>query len=45
MKNIAIVCGGNSGEYDISIKSGKVVKKQLDPDKFRAYLIVIRNAD
>jgi D-alanine-D-alanine ligase len=45
MKNIAIVCGGNSGEYEISIKSGKVVAQQLDPDKYAGYLIVIQNAN
>ena len=41
MKNIAIVCGGNSGEYEISINSGKVVLRNLDTEKFKGYLIVI----
>lgn len=45
MKNIAIVCGGNSGEYDISIQSGKVVKKHLDIRKYTGYLIVIHELD
>lgn len=45
MKNIAIVCGGNSGEYDISIQSGKIVEKNLDSNKYMGYLIVIRNQD
>lgn len=45
MKNIAIVCGGNSGEYDISIQSGKVVEKNLDSNKYKGFLIVIRNLD
>ncbi len=41
MKNIAIVCGGYSGEYDISIQSGKVVEKHLDRNKYKGYRIVI----
>lgn len=45
MKNIAIVCGGNSGEYDISIQSGRVVEKHLDKNKYRAFLVVIRHTD
>ena len=45
MKNIAIVCGGNSGEYAISIQSGKVVEKHLDQNKYKGYLIVIRQLD
>lgn len=42
MKKIAIVCGGYSGEYEISISSAKVVKKHLDASKYEAYLIVIQ---
>jgi len=30
MKNIAIVCGGYSGEYEISIQSAQVVADNLD---------------
>ena len=41
MKKIAIVCGGYSGEYEISISSAKVVKKNLDPKKYEAYIIVV----
>jgi D-alanine-D-alanine ligase len=42
MKNIAIVCGGNSGEYEISIKSAAVVEKNIDKNKYNTYLIVIQ---
>ncbi len=45
MKNIAIVCGGNSGEYEISIGSGKMVADHLDKDRYNGYLVVIRNKD
>ncbi len=41
MKNIAIVCGGHSGEYDISIKSAKVVAQNINKEKYQGYLIVI----
>ena len=41
-KNIAIVMGGYSSEYDISIKSGTVVKKHLNSDKFACYGIIIK---
>lgn len=42
MKKIAIVCGGYSGEYEISINSAKVVKEHLDPNKYESYIIVIQ---
>ena len=42
MKKIAIVCGGYSGEYEISISSAKVVKKHLDSSKYEAYVIVVQ---
>jgi D-alanine-D-alanine ligase len=42
---IAIIAGGDSGEYEISIKSAGVVKKHLDSSKFESYLIVIRGKE
>lgn len=42
MKKIAIVCGGYSGEYEISVKSAKVVKQHLDPQEYESYIIVIQ---
>ena len=41
MKNVAIVCGGDSGEFEVSIKSAGVVKKNLDPQKYKAYIMVV----
>lgn len=41
MKNVAIVCGGDSGEFEISVKSGGVVKRNLDPEKYNAYILVV----
>ena len=42
---IAIIAGGDSGEYEISIKSAAVVKKHLDAAKFEAYVVIIRGRD
>jgi len=45
MKNIAIICGGNSGEYEVSASSGKMVMKNIDVERYKGYLITIRNKD
>jgi D-alanine-D-alanine ligase len=42
---VAIIAGGDSGEYEISIKSAGVVKKHLDSPKFECFLIVIKGKD
>jgi D-alanine-D-alanine ligase len=39
---IAIVAGGDSGEYEISIKSAGVVKKHLDSIVFDSHLVIIK---
>ncbi len=44
-KKIAIVAGGDSGEYGISIKSGGVVRNTIDPEKFEAFLIQIKGKE
>lgn len=44
-KNIAVISGGNSGEFDISIQSGKVVAKYLDREKYNIYPIFIKESD
>ncbi len=41
MKNVAIVCGGDSGEFEISVKSAQVVKRNLDPEKYASHVIVV----
>ncbi len=38
-KNIAIIMGGYSSEYKISLKSGNVVYEFLDPKKYKGYRI------
>ncbi len=45
MKNIAIICGGYSGEYDISVQSAAMVSLHLDSSLFNSYVIVIQKDD
>lgn len=45
MKRIAIVMGGDSAEYAISLKSANVVYRHLDRNQFEPYLIGIRGSD
>lgn len=40
-KNIAIIMGGFSSEFEISLKSGQVVYETLDPTKYNAFRIHI----
>lgn len=42
MLNIAIVAGGDSGEYEISIGSGRQVELHLDRTRFRPFLVIIK---
>jgi D-alanine-D-alanine ligase len=41
IKKIAIVAGGYSGEYEISMKSAAQVKKNLDETHYEAYIVEI----
>lgn len=41
-KNIALLAGGYSGEYDISVQSAATIAAQLEADKYRIYTILIR---
>ncbi|MDR0368592.1 MAG: D-alanine--D-alanine ligase [Bacteroidales bacterium] len=44
-KNIAVVTGGNSGEYEISLKSGHNIAQSLDTDLYNVYPIHLRGKD
>ena len=41
MKNVAIICGGDSGEFEISVKSAQVVKKNLNPELYDSKIVVV----
>ena len=43
MKNVAIITGGDSKEFDISLKSAETVYKNIDREKYNPFLILIRN--
>ncbi len=45
MKKIAVVAGGNSGEYDVSLRSGRMIFKSLDPQIFEPYYVVVKGSD
>ena len=44
-KKIAILAGGDSGEYEVSINSGNVVQNSLDKEKYEAYLIIFQGSN
>ncbi len=41
-KKIAILAGGDSGEYEVSINSGNVVLNSLDKNLYEGYLIIFK---
>jgi len=40
-KNIALLAGGYSGEYVISIKTAETIEKNLDSEKYNTYKIIV----
>lgn len=40
-KNIALVAGGYSGEYVISIQSAATIERHIDPERYRVFLISV----
>lgn len=42
MKRVAVIMGGYSSEYDISLKSGQTVMTHLPKDKYDVYAVHIR---
>ena len=42
MKNIAIVAGGYSSEYEVSLKSAKGLYGFIDKDRYNLYIVVLR---
>ncbi|MGB5941347.1 MAG: D-alanine--D-alanine ligase [Leeuwenhoekiella sp.] len=43
--HVAVVMGGYSSEFEISLKSGATVLKHLDPQKYKAYAVEISRDD
>lgn len=44
-KTVALLSGGDSSEYDISVKSAHQVARLIDKDKYQVYIITIRGGD
>jgi D-alanine-D-alanine ligase len=42
MLRIALLAGGNSEEYEISIKTAENIKNQLDPTLFETWLFIVK---
>jgi len=45
MKNIAVVYGGNSSEYGVSVLSGKNIYKSIDTDLFNPWLVELKGTE
>ena len=43
--NIAVISGGDSSEYVVSVKSGKNVYNAIDPEKFNPWLVQMRGKE
>ena len=41
MKNVAIICGGDSGEFDVSVNSANVVKRNLNSQLYDSHIVVV----
>ncbi len=41
MKNIALLAGGFTGEYEVSLNSAKNIAANLDQNKYNVYTILI----
>lgn len=44
-KIIALIYGGDSSEYEVSIKSGKHIAEHLDRERYLVYEVLMRGAD
>ncbi|MCB0697912.1 MAG: D-alanine--D-alanine ligase, partial [Chitinophagaceae bacterium] len=44
-KNIALLAGGYSGEYVISIQTAATIRKNLDEERYNIYTIVVTKED
>lgn len=44
-RNIAIVCGGDSSEHDVSMRSGQGLYSFFDKDRYNIYIVEITGTD
>lgn len=44
-RNIAIVCGGDSSEHDVSLRSGAGLYSFFDKEKYNVYIVDVKGTD
>lgn len=44
-KNVVVIAGGNSSEYEVSIKSGNYLFSEVDGERYNKYLMVLRGRE
>ena len=44
-RTIAIVCGGDSSEYNVSLRSAQGLYSFFDKERYNVYIVEIRNQD
>lgn len=44
-KNIAVIAGGNSAEYGVSIQSGNHIYSEIDSCRYNKYLMILKGRD
>ena len=44
-RTIAIVCGGDSSEYEVSLRSAEGIDSAFDHNRYDVYIVLIRKQD
>ena len=44
-RNIAIVCGGDSSEHDVSLRSAQGLYSFFDKERYNVYIVDIKGQD
>lgn len=44
-KNVAVIAGGNSAEYGVSIQSGNHIYTEVDGNRYNKYLMILKGRD
>ena len=44
-RNIAIVCGGDSSEYEVSLRSAQGLYSFFDKERYNVYIVVLKKLD
>ena len=44
-RTIAIVAGGDSGEYEVSLRSAEGIASFLDKERYTIYTVIIRGTE